>query len=124
MRFFTAHTRADARAAGEPVLLVEGFRWGAFLFGPLWLAWYRAYIPAALAMAASVAVFVLTGGAVRGVMLAAIAFLVGLTGNDCRRWSLERRGYLLTDVVAARDAEAAFARFLARRPEQAERLAR
>ncbi len=119
MRVFTAHTRPDRSAE----LVVEGFRWGALLFGPLWLAWHRAWIPAALAAAALVGILIVPGGAGRAVLLAAEALLLGLTGNDLRRWSLGRRGYVLTDVVAARDADAALARFLARRPEQAGRLA-
>ena len=119
MRYFTAHTRADR----GPKLLVEGFRWGAFLFGPLWLAWHRAWVPALLAAAALIGILAAPPGAVQAVLLAAFALILGLTGNDLRRWSLARRGYLLADVVAARDAEAALARYLAERPEQARRLA-
>ena len=48
MRFWTAHIRAGA----APVLVREGFSWGALLFGPLWLAVHRAWIPAVLALAA------------------------------------------------------------------------
>ncbi len=119
MRVFTAHTRLDR----SPELVVESFRWGALLFGPLWFAWHRAWIPAALAAAAVILVSTLPGGAVRDVLLPALAVLFGLIGNDARRWSLTRRGYVLTDVVAARDEDAAMARYLALRPEQAVRLA-
>ena len=118
MRFFTVHTRVDH----EPILVAEGFRCGAFLFGPLWLLWYRAYIPAALDAALVIVIVVLTGGAAEAVLLVAVALLVGLHGNDFRRWSLERRGFLLSDVVAAHDAEAALARLFARRPGQASRV--
>jgi hypothetical protein len=119
VRYFTAHTRADR----GPELLVEGFRWGAFLFGPLWLARHRAWVPAALAAAALIGIVQAPAGALRAVLLAAFALILGLTGNDLRRWSLARRGYLLSDVVAARDAEAALARYLAERPEQVGRMA-
>jgi len=119
VRYFTAHTRADR----GPELLVEGFRWGAFLFGPLWLAWHRAWVPAVLAAAALIGIAQVPAGALRTVLLAAFALILGLTGNDLRRWSLARRGYLLADVVAARDAEAALARYLAERPQQVGRLA-
>ncbi|MDA8048902.1 MAG: DUF2628 domain-containing protein [Rhodospirillales bacterium] len=118
MKFFTAHTRLDR----EPVLLAEGFRWGAFLFGPFWLFRHRAYIPAALDAAILISIPVLAGGAWQVVLLLTAAILLGLNGNDLRRWSLARRGFLLSDVVAARDAEAALATFLARRPEQASRV--
>ncbi len=119
MRIFTAHTRPDRGAE----LVGEGFRWGALLFGPLWLAWHRAWIPAALAAASLLAILALPGEAGPAALLAAYALLLGLTGNDLRRWALARRGYVLTDIVAARDADAALARFLAHRPEQAVRIA-
>jgi Protein of unknown function (DUF2628) len=119
VRFFTAHTRADR----EPVLLAEGFRWDAFLFGPLWLVRHGAYIPAAISAAALTAILAATEGAAQAVLLAGFAVLVGFVGNDLRRWTLERQGYLLSDVIAARDAEAALARFVARRPDQAGRFA-
>jgi hypothetical protein len=32
----------------EPVLVREGFAWGALFFGPLWLAIHRAWIAAAI----------------------------------------------------------------------------
>ena len=54
MRFWTAHIRAGA----APVLVREGFSWGALLFGPLWLAVHRAWIAAVLALAASVLIVV------------------------------------------------------------------
>ncbi len=56
MRFWTIHMRANA----PPVLVREGFSWTALLFGPLWLAWHRAWIPAALDLAASILIGVLT----------------------------------------------------------------
>lgn len=104
------------------MLLVEGFRWGAFVFGPLWLLYHRAYIPAVLAAAAWALILAGSFGALRIVLLAGLAILLGLFGTDCRRFALARRGFLLVDVVAARDAEAALARFLARWPDQAGRF--
>ena len=47
MTFYTAHLKPDA----EPVLVREGFSWGALVFGPLWLAAHRAWLLAALALA-------------------------------------------------------------------------
>ena len=118
MRTFTVHTRADQ----SPVLLVEGFRWGAFLSGPFWLLRYRALIPAALAAAALIAILALTTGTLLAALLVAMALVMGFNGNDLRRWSLERRGFLLSDVVVASDPEEALARLLARRPEQLSRM--
>lgn len=114
MNFFTAHTRAGH----APVILGEEFRWGAFLFGPLWLLRHRAIIPAALDAALLVVIVVLTSGVLLAALILALALLIGLNANDLRRWSLERRGFLLSDVIAADDSDEALARLLARRPEQ------
>ena len=43
--------------------------------------------------------------------------LLGLSGHDLRRWSLDHRGYLLAQVVAARSEMEALARLLDRRPD-------
>ncbi len=62
MRFYTAHIRAGA----PPVLVREGFSWGALFFGPLWLAAHRAWVAAALSLAAFVLIIVLTDDGARG----------------------------------------------------------
>jgi Protein of unknown function (DUF2628) len=120
VRFWTAHVRVGA----EPVLVREGFSWGALIFGWLWLLLHRAWIPALLLLASGLAIGALTADGLRAVLLGGMIVLQGLFGNDLRRWSLERRGYRLEHVVAARDAEGALARLLQYRPELAQTLAR
>ncbi len=124
MKYWTVHLRPEnpARPAA-PVLVREGFSWGAFLFGPLWLLAHRAWIPAVLLLAVNVIAGALAPAAVQPFLFPAISLLVGLSGNDLRRFSLERRGYLLMHVVAARDPDSALARLLAGRPELASSLA-
>ena len=41
----------------------------------------------------------------------------GVFGRDLVRWSLARRGFDEAHVIAARDADTALARLLARRPD-------
>ena len=116
MKIFTAHLKPLT----EPVLVREGFSWGAFLFGPLWLAARRAWIPAGLVLAALVLADVLMPN-IRGVVLdLGAAFMLGLMGRDLQRWSLEQRGYLMTHVLAARDEDEAWMRLLNRRPDLAQ----
>ena len=55
MKIYTALLKADA----EPVLVREGFSWGALIFGPFWLAAHRAWIAAAISLAAYVLIAVL-----------------------------------------------------------------
>ena len=112
MRLFTAHTRFSA----APVLVREGFSWGAAIFGPLWFALRGAWVVAALALLAAVA-----GAATHGrwplLLALALGWVLGLFGHDLVRWSLARRGFLLVHVVAGRDADEALARLLDRRPD-------
>ncbi len=109
MKTWTAFT-AEGR---PPVLVEEGFTWGGFVFGPLWLLAGRAWNAGALAVAVYVALSVLAPG--WALLVAAV--LVGLFGNDLRRMALEHRGYALVHVIAASDTDAALGRLLSRRPD-------
>ena len=118
MKFWTGHLRPDA----EPVLVREGFSWGALIFGPLWLAAHRAWIPAALSVAAIILVDTLTAGPSRAALSLALVVCFGLFGNDMRRWSLRLRGFTLLEVVGGRDQTEALGRWLERRPDLAGRF--
>jgi hypothetical protein len=117
---WTVHLKDGA----QPVLVREGFSLGAFLFGPFWFAYHRAWIPAALALAADLVIGVSAQGPVRLVVEIGLAVLLGLSGQDLRRWSLDRRGFTLAEVVTARNQEAALERLLARRRDVGEQLLR
>lgn len=119
MTFWTAHIATNR----EPVLLRDGFSFGAFLFGPLWLLWHRAWIPAALSFAAFVIVGALVHEPFEGFVRLGLMVLIGQTGNDLRAWSLERRGYLLAHVLTARSETDALARLLSNRPDLVARAA-
>jgi hypothetical protein len=110
---WTAHTRPHR----APVLVREAFSWGALVFGPLWLLAHRAWIAGVLLLCLGIAVAVLVPPATGVPLLLAIAWAQGLYGRDLVRWSLARRGFLLAHVIAARDADAALARLLDRRPD-------
>lgn len=118
MTFWTAHIRP----ASTPVLVREGFSWGAFFFGPLWLAVHRAWIPAALALAGGVLIVILLPLSLATVTMSALAVVLGLSGQDCRRWSMDRRGFTLTQVIAARSEPEALGVLLARRPDLVSRF--
>ena len=113
MRTYTAHLK-PARA---PVLLREGWTWLGFLFGPLWLLAQRAWIPAVLEIAAFMLLFTLAPVPFWRPALFGLGLLVGLSGRDLVRWSLQRRGYQLAHVVLARDADAALLRLFAARAD-------
>jgi hypothetical protein len=113
VRVYTAHLCAGA----APELVREGFAWGALFFGPLWLWAHRAWIAGVLALCGYVLIAALPGLPERWLFGLVLAWALGLWGNDLRRWSLARRGYLLAHVLAAGNRDAALARLLARRPD-------
>lgn len=113
MRFWTAHVHRDR----EPVLLRDGFAWGAFVLGPVWLLLHRAWVSAGLSFAALLLTGALLPNPAAGIATLALMVLLGLSANDLRGWALEQRGYAMHHVVAARSFDDALARLLTVRPE-------
>ncbi|HUN43065.1 MAG TPA: DUF2628 domain-containing protein [Acetobacteraceae bacterium] len=110
------------RDGSAPVLVREGFSWGALIFGPIWLAVHNAWVPAALVLAASILIGALTSGPTQSALLLALVLWLGFTGNDLRRWSLRLRGFVLQEVVSARNATEALGVMLERRPDLTSRF--
>ena len=81
MKIYTALLKADA----APVLVREGFSWGGLVLGPLWLAAHRAWIAAAISLAACVLVVVFAAEPAGGILVAGVALILGLTGNETVR---------------------------------------
>jgi hypothetical protein len=113
LTFWTAHVRQGA----APVLVREGFSWGALFFGPVWLATHRVWVAAVLAAAAGVLILFLAPDVLSIALLSALILLLGLSGHDLHRWSLDHRGYLLAQVIAARNETEALQLLLSRRPD-------
>jgi hypothetical protein len=110
---YSVLTMADA----EPVLVREGFAWPALILGPLWMAAQRAWIPAAITLAADIIILILAPDPTRYVLLGGLAVILGLVWHDLQVWSLEQQGWLLQHVVAARSKDAAWMRLIDQRPE-------
>lgn len=106
MATFTVHApQGSADAAEEKAVFVrEGFSVPAFIFGPFWLLWKRAWIPAAL-WTALLALVGWSGSLLKippdavGVVGFAVSAMLGLEGDRVLAWSLRRRGYVERDVV-------------------------
>jgi len=111
------HLGADHIGPGALALVPEGFAWLGFLFGPVWLAWHRLWLPALLVLAVGLALGALLPAGLAVPAELGLQFLVGAHGQDLRRWRLARRGYAEAGVVAARDRDAATARLIDQRPE-------
>jgi len=110
MASFTVHT--PALAAGEQpspekiVFLRDGFSWPALLFGPLWLAWNRAWLAAAVCFVAMLVLSV--AGAKLGLSEEALSLVniaigvaLGFEGSRLIAWTPARRGYREAAVVSA-----------------------
>jgi hypothetical protein len=127
MRVWTVHVPPPSAADADdgrhparrgPVLVREGFSWGAFLFGPFWLLLRGLWLAALLWLVVAAAVALLAPAATAAV-LPALQFLLGCHARDLQRRALARRGYAQAHVVAERDEERALARLLAARPDLA-----
>lgn len=116
MKIWTAHEKPHA----SPILVREGFSFGALLFGPLWLAAHRAWLPAAVAFALTILFPLLFNPPASPILVLGLMILLGLSGRDLVRWSIARRGYLEANVVTGRNQEEARSRLLAARPDLVE----
>ncbi|MGB8278198.1 MAG: DUF2628 domain-containing protein [Methylovirgula sp.] len=115
--------QAPMGSLGEPeleraVFLREGFSWGAFFFGFLWLLWQRLWGIAALwlvafSLLAWLAAWHFTFGSFFLIGLA-LRILLGLEANALLRRKLARRRYQLIEVVTAPAPEAAEQLFFSR----------
>jgi hypothetical protein len=117
LRVYTAHLPPPSADDPTPVVIKEGFSWGAFIFGVIWALWYRLWIEAAALLALFLALgviadFVSLSDGVESAVLLAVAVLIGFSGNDWRRESLRRRGFQEGGVASGPTSEDALRRFL------------
>jgi len=108
VKVWTAHVKK----ARSPVLVEEGWSWGAALFGPLWLLAHQAWIAGVIYLALVAVLAAALPAGPQAVAALGLGVLSGLLGRDVLRWTLARRGYVLDHVVAAQDEEAALGRLL------------
>lgn len=120
MKVWTVHEKPHA----SPILVKEGFAWGAALFGPFWLAAHQAWIPAAGMLVAALAIQFATRPPAAGILGLGVLLLQGFFGRDLIRWSLGRKGYQQTQVVTGANEDEARARLLDARPDLIERSLR
>jgi len=116
MAIFTVHvpaTRAgEAPAAEQIVLLRDGYSLAAMIFGPLWLAWNRAWIAAVgwtllLALIAFAGVKLGVSQATLSLVSLALSVALGFEGARLIAWTLARRGYSESAVVVGENSEEA-----------------
>lgn len=93
-----------AKPYEQPVFVEEGFNFKAFLFTAVWTLYHRLWW-ASIAIGACNALFLLLvqNGTVsetgQVILQFGLALLVGYQANDWHAARLERRGYVLADIV-------------------------
>jgi hypothetical protein len=125
MATFTVHlpnARPGQPTPPEKITFVrDGFSWGAFLFGPFWLVWRRAWLAALLwtialvAIAFAAAKFGLSP-ATQSVVALALAVVLGFEGPSLVGWTLARKGCPETDIVIGETIDEAEEVFFRRWP--------
>lgn len=130
MRVYTVHMRRPALDPLRDVHLVkEGFSWPAFLFSFFWALACRLWLVAVGLLAAELLIsgaLILSGAdaVTQTAVSLGFALIVGLVGNDLKRFTLFRRGYLEVGVVTGSDIDMAERRFWDQRPNLAADLVR
>lgn len=111
-----------ARPDGQPVdpdrvrFVRDGFSFGAFLFGPLWMIRHRLWLVLlcwVLVMAGFAVIHMALGvpSGARVLVALLVSLLVGLESGTLRRWTLLRAGWHDAGIVVADDFEAAEQRY-------------
>ncbi len=109
LRAYTLHTGADR---APPLLLREGFCWGAFAFAPFWALRHGLWIAALAYVVIAAAVLMLAPGLPAFLTLVGLHLLAGFEGRDLLRLRLARRGRPEQGVVLAQDDDTALWRAL------------
>lgn len=115
MQSYTVHL-GDQDRIEDAQFVPDRWAWLGLAFGPLWLAYHRLWISAALCVILFVAIsaFGISQGMNPGAasMLSTLLNVaIGFEGNSLRRWRLERKGERVVAVIAARSVEEAETRF-------------
>ena len=128
MTVYSVHVR-DTGLRPDLALVKDGFSWPAAIFGFVWAlvvgAWDVALVLLTVQIVTGLAVPMLMNDAtVQTVVQVGVSAVIGLTANELRRWSLDRRGMFEDAVVTARDKEAAGRRYLDANPYMTAKLMR
>lgn len=109
LRAYTLHTGAGRK---PPLLLREGFCWGAFAFAPFWALRHWLWVAALAYVVIAAAVVLLAPGMPALLTLVGLHVLAGFEGRDLIRLRLARLGRPEHGVVLAHDEDTALWRAL------------
>ncbi|PWB83175.1 MAG: hypothetical protein C3F11_08000 [Methylocystaceae bacterium] len=116
MAVYTVHVPRSSGGEAPPpekvVFLRDGFSVPAFVFGPFWLAWRKAWLAAAawtllLAAIAGAGVALGLPRAAISIVEFAASLVLGFEGSQLVSWTLARRGFVESAVTVADDLDEA-----------------
>ena len=123
MSVYLVHLPPEGQSAVKTALgtqfVRDGFRWGAFAFGPLWLLWNRLWLELFFFIVATGLLFLgmqfwgLSDWAPSAVSFL-IALFLGFEGTSMLEHKLERGNYRCADVVAGTNRDEIERRFFTR----------
>ncbi|MEK6745786.1 MAG: DUF2628 domain-containing protein [Pseudomonadota bacterium] len=106
-QIYTVHIDpSKPNSVENAVFIREGFNFFAFIFGILWALYHRIWLVAVgLIIISGLFAFSEEAKLLDKMSLAilqvAVQAIIGFYGNDWRRWTLARRGYIMSDVVVS-----------------------
>lgn len=106
-QIYTVHIDpSKANPVEKAVFVREGFNIFAFIFGIFWALYQRMWLVAlGIAIVEILFVVALQQGLVDGISLdiirLAFHLMIGFHGNDLRRWTFSRHGYIMPEVVVS-----------------------
>jgi hypothetical protein len=113
MAVYSVHVKgADLSGLADAAFLRQGFAWGAFLFGPLWLfrrgLWLAVMVWAALFLILlTMASLDLLSFEASLTLLFLLQLLLGFEANDLLEVNLADKGFHLLEIIAGRTADEA-----------------
>lgn len=122
MGIYTVHIKGslDEPSASERAVFVrDGFVWWAFLLGPIWLLWNRAWLALLIWILCQVGIGFLVQAQIipflaQSAIEIVIALALGFEASSLRRAALKRRSFQFVDVVHEQQLVDAERRFFAR----------
>lgn len=117
---YTVHWKADAKTPQQPLILVrEGFNWHAFIFTHFWALYQGLWRALGLILLINISVSLLVVELHLHpfslfAMQLGMQVWFGYQANDFLRKKLDKKGYILSDIVSGENEMRAEQRFLDR----------
>jgi hypothetical protein len=122
MTIYAVHNR-DGAPDDQAIFVPEAFSWGGFAFTVVWALWHRMWVVAALLLALSATIALLTryfgvDETISSLAGLAVNLIFGFEAQGLHAAALERAGYRLVGMSHGRNVDAAEFRFFHEYPRR------